>query len=193
MVNARLIVLVPPEVKPRQVVTPSVPDKIPEVKPEPEETVPEVVIREPRLDLDEIRRTREREASETLLKLLAQASFLEALQDEADDLARSDAADDEAIIAQTYRFGIYKLVVANWSRPPSARNNMEAKLLVELLPTGDVVSVTILEPSGNGAFDRSAEAAVRKARRFDVPVESRLFERYFRRFTLLFRPGDLLR
>ena len=112
---------------------------------------------------------------------------------EADDLARSDATDDEAIIAQTYRFGIYKLVVANWSRPPSARNNMEAKLLVELLPTGDVVSVTVLEPSGNGAFDRSAEAAVRKARRFDVPVESRLFERYFRRFTLLFRPGDLLR
>ena len=70
---------------------------------------------------------------------------------------------------------------------------MQAKLLVELVPIGDVVTVTLLEGSGNGAFDRSAEAAVRKARRFDVPKESEIFERYFRRFTLLFRPEDLLR
>ena len=70
---------------------------------------------------------------------------------------------------------------------------MEAKLQVELVPTGDVVAVTLLESSGSGAFDRAAEAAVRKARRFDVPMESAIFERYFRRFTLLFRPEDLLR
>ena len=54
-------------------------------------------------------------------------------------------------------------------------------------------NVTLLEGSGNGAFDRSAEAAVHKARRFEVPAESDIFERYFRRFTLLFRPEDLLR
>jgi colicin import membrane protein len=56
-----------------------------------------------------------------------------------------------------------------------------------------VVGVTVLESSGDAAFDRSAEAAVRKARRFEVPKESAMFERYFRRFTLLFRPEDLLR
>ena len=38
-----------------------------------------------------------------------------------------------------------------------------------------------------------AKAAVKKARRFDVPEDSALFERYFRRFTLLFKPEDLLR
>jgi colicin import membrane protein len=70
---------------------------------------------------------------------------------------------------------------------------MEATLMVELVPTGDVVNVSIVRSSGDAAFDRSAETAVRTARRFQVPPDSALFERYFRRFTLLFRPEDLLR
>ena len=51
----------------------------------------------------------------------------------------------------------------------------------------------ILESSGNAAFDRSAENAVRKVTRFDVPRDNRLFEKHFRSFTLLFKPEDLLR
>ncbi len=193
MVNARLIVL-KPKVKPRAVrVAAPVKEKTPEVKPEPDKAKPEPVVEEKPIDLAAIRRERERAEREKLLERLAETSFLDALKDEAADLAANDVADEEAMIAQSYRFGIYKLVVANWSRPPSARNNMEAKMLVELVPTGDVVAVTLLASSGNSAFDRSAEAAVRKARRFEVPVESKLFERYFRRFTLLFRPEDLLR
>ena len=112
---------------------------------------------------------------------------------EATDLAENNAANQTEIVAQSYRYGIYQRIVSNWSRPPSARNGMQAKLQVELVPTGDVVAVMLLEGSGSDAFDRSAEAAVRKSRRFDVPVESDMFERYFRRFTLLFRPEDLLR
>lgn len=126
------------------------------------------------------------------LEALSQTAFQEALDSEASELADSDAAEAEQI-AQSYRLGIYQAVVSNWSRPPSARNRMEAELLVELVPTGDVVSVTVVESSGNAAFDRSAEAAVRKARRFEVPKEPDIFEEHFRRFTLLFRPEDLLR
>ena len=70
---------------------------------------------------------------------------------------------------------------------------MEARLQVELVPTGDVVAVMLLESSGSAVFDQSAEAAVRKARRFEVPEDSTVFEQYFRRFTLLFKPEDLLR
>jgi len=62
-----------------------------------------------------------------------------------------------------------------------------------LLPTGDVVSVTITASSGNAAFDRSAEQAVRRAGKFDVPEENAIFERYFRSFYFLFQPEDLLR
>jgi len=138
------------------------------------------------------RRRQEAEAQRRRLEALSSAAFAEALADESEALAEAeaDAADQ---VAQSYRYGIYEKVVANWSRPPSARNRMEAKLLVELVPTGDVVAVTVLDSSGSEAFDRSAEAAVRKAGRFEVPDDSSVFERYFRRFTLLFRPEDLLR
>jgi len=190
MVHAQLIVLIPPKVRPKPARQPVV-EKTPEVKTAPVKAQPEPVEKRP--DLDAIRREQERAEREKLLERLAETSFWDTLQEEADDLTASDAADEEAMIARSYQFGVYKLVVANWSRPPSARNNMEAKMLVELVPTGDVVAVTLLTSSGNEAFDRSAEAAVRKARRFEVPVESKLFERYFRRFTLLFRPEDLLR
>lgn len=143
---------------------------------------------------EQLSRTRAEDAArQRKLEAMAEASFLDALEDEALDLqAQSETADSEAV-AQSFRLGIYQAVVGNWSRPPSARNGMQAKLRVELVPTGDVVAVSLVESSGNGAFDRSAEAAVRKARRFEVPKDPDLFEQYFRRFTLLFRPEDLLR
>ena len=123
------------------------------------------------------------------LDQLASEAFVQALEQESQSLAESDEAD----AAASYRQGIYERIVANWSRPPSARNNMQARVLVELIPTGDVVSVTIVESSANRAFDQSVEAAVRKARRFDVPDDTDLFETYFRRFSVLFKPEDLLR
>ena len=148
---------------------------------------------EPRRDLEAERRQREAaqalERQQRRLAELAQNSFAQALAEEASELA----ADQDLSAAQSFRFGIYQRVVANWSRPPSARNGMQARLLVELIPTGAVVGVTVVESSGNSAFDRSAEAAVRKARAFDVPREPDLFERHFRRFSLLFKPEDLLR
>ncbi len=99
--------------------------------------------------------------------------------------------DDE--LARTYRERIYEQVRFNWSRPPSARIGMSVRLQVELIPTGEIISVFVSESSGNESFDRSAEQAVKKVRRFDVPADNGLFESHFRRFYLLFKPDDLLR
>lgn len=123
------------------------------------------------------------------LSELAQTSLDQAIADETADLQAGTAE----MIAQSYRLGIYELVRQNWSRPPSARNGMSAKLLVELIPTGEVVGVSIEESSGNAAFDRSAEQAVRQSRRFEVPEDNAIFEAHFRRFYFLFQPEDLLR
>ena len=131
----------------------------------------------------------ERQAREQRLQELANQSFADALVQEDNLLQASE--DDVAV--QSYVQGIYQLIAANWSRPPSARNGMQAVLQVSLVPTGDVVSVNVVESSGNGAFDRSAEAAINKARRFTVPEDPTLFERNFRSFRVLFRPEDLLR
>ena len=120
---------------------------------------------------------------------MADAALEQSLERESVSLLR----DEEAQIAQSYRAEIYELVRQNWSRPPSARNGMSARLLVELIPTGEVISVAVVEGSGNAAFDQAAEQAVRQARRFPVPDNNAQFERYFRRFYFLFQPEDLLR
>jgi colicin import membrane protein len=88
---------------------------------------------------------------------------------------------------------IQRTVVNYWSRPPSARNGMECELVVQLVPTGEVVSVTLLRSSGNSAFDASAINAVKKAGAFPElqKLPSGEFERKFRRFNLLFKPEDL--
>jgi len=103
--------------------------------------------------------------------------------------ARRAVTDDEKAMA--YAAQIRQDIVRNWSRPPSARNGMKALLRVSLVPTGEVVDVSVVEGSGNDAFDRSAVLAVEKAERFTVPADSRQFERNFREFEVLFRPEDL--
>lgn len=97
--------------------------------------------------------------------------------------------DDEKAMAFVSQ--IQREIIQNWSRPPSARNGMQALLRVYLVPTGEVVNVVVEQSSGNDAFDRSALLAVRKAERFVVPSQSRQFERNFREFEVLFRPEDL--
>ena len=93
--------------------------------------------------------------------------------------------DDEKAMAFVSQ--IQREIIQNWSRPPSARNGMQALLRVYLVPTGEVVNVVLEQSSGNDAFD----LAVRKAERFVVPTQSRQFERNFREFEVLFRPEDL--
>lgn len=103
--------------------------------------------------------------------------------------ARQAVTNDEKAMAYVQQ--IKRVIIQNWSRPPSARNGMQATLKVHLVPDGEVVNVTVVKSSGNDAFDRSAILAVQKAQRFDVPSDPRLFERYFREFEVLFRPEDL--
>ena len=191
IVNARLIVLEPPKPRatrrlpaPQPAAAPPAPTQA-APKPAPPKVDPAEREREKR----DAERAREEAARRERLEKLAETAFKDALDREGIELA-SNAQTDAAL---SYIGGIYEAVVRNWSRPPSARNDMEAELLVELIPTGEVVSVTLVSSSGNTAFDRSAEAAVRKARRFQVPEDIGLFESRFRQFTLLFKPEDLLR
>ncbi|MGD2007630.1 MAG: TonB family protein [Cellvibrionales bacterium] len=123
------------------------------------------------------------------------------------DVARETLADIESLLASEQRAQpgvtaspsdtaaalIRQAVIGRWTRPPSARNGMVAVLEIALVPTGDVVGVTVLETSGNVAFDRSAMNAVDKVGRFPEvsALERAVFERDFRRFQLIFRPEDL--
>jgi len=117
------------------------------------------------------------------------------------DLARAVAEEESAAaaaatsaeMAASYAALIQQTVINYWSRPPSARNGMEALLSIQLIPTGEVVSVSVIKSSGNSAFDQSAVNAVKKAGSFPElqNLPAREFEKTFRRLSLLFRPEDL--
>jgi colicin import membrane protein len=110
---------------------------------------------------------------------------------EAEDILLEQASDEQ--VTQSYVALIARVIEENWSRPPSARNNMEAELIIQLIPTGEVVSVSVARSSGQAAFDRSAVMAVQKAERFpelqDLP--GRIFNKNFRTLRLKFKPEDL--
>ncbi|HSB94898.1 MAG TPA: cell envelope integrity protein TolA [Spongiibacteraceae bacterium] len=115
-------------------------------------------------------------------------------------LAKAMAAEEDAMAAAnsqeaitSYQAVIQRAVQNNWSRPPSARVGMKCILMVQLIPTGEVVDVQLVKSSGDDAFDRSAITAVKKAGQFPElknlkPAE---FEKNFRRLTMPFTPEDL--
>ena len=103
--------------------------------------------------------------------------------------ADAEASSPRDIVAAAIRGA----VINKWTRPPSARNGMLAVLSIQLVPTGEVVGVSILQSSGNDVFDRSAMSAVERVGRFPEVsgLDRHLFENNFRRFQLIFRPEDL--
>lgn len=118
-----------------------------------------------------------------------ESQFSDALEQE-DEFLQAEIAAEQA---QSYVALISSRIEQNWSRPPSARKGMTCELQLQLVPTGKVVNVSVVKSSGNSAFDRSAEQAVKKAEQFpelkNMPPE--VFERYFRQLRLVFNPKDL--
>ena len=58
---------------------------------------------------------------------------------------------------------------------------------ITLVPGGEVAGVQIVQSSGNAAFDRQAENAVRKAAPLPVPEDPRLFQQ-MRSLSIVFAP-----
>jgi len=116
------------------------------------------------------------------------------------EMALAMAAEDQAQqaesaeeFAMTYTDAIAAAIEDNWSRPPSARRGMEVILRLQLIPTGEVVAVSVLKSSGDEAFDRSAMNAVHRAARFPevANAPSQVFESHLRSLQLKFNPEDL--
>ena len=117
-------------------------------------------------------------------------------RDELDSLVDAEisaAGANEPSLRDVVAATIQASVINRWTRPPSARNGMVSILSIQLVPTGEVVGVSVLQSSGNTAFDRSAMTAVERTGRFPevAKLDNRTFEANFRRFQLIFKPEDL--
>lgn len=88
-----------------------------------------------------------------------------------------------------YKGLIRNQITRNWAFPASYQKGMKCKILVRLIPSGDVVSVRIIQSSGNSAFDRSVEMAVNKASPLPVPKSSTGLFDHFREVEFVFDPN----
>lgn len=155
-----------------------------------------------RLDAEQLQREQEARAEEQRRQReLAEAQRQQEVRDrerqrerEAADAAAAELASSEFEMVQSGTALIQQLVQESWSRPPSARNGMRAILQMRLLPTGELVDVSVTQSSGDPAFDRSAENAVYGAAPFRelqaLPIN--VFNENFRSLSLIFEPEDLL-
>ncbi|MDX2506371.1 MAG: cell envelope integrity protein TolA [Gammaproteobacteria bacterium] len=84
---------------------------------------------------------------------------------------------------------IAQKIERSWRQPLGAPANLQCKIDIVLLPSGNVVSVKVVESSGNLSFDRSVETAVRKASPLPVPTDSVIFKE-FEVMRLRFEPGS---
>ena len=164
-----------PTPKPQKTTAPSAPTPQTSVAPEPEPTVVETPAPQTKMDTEQLAALT-REELDTLV-----------------DAEIATAGEGEPSLRDVVAATIQAAVINRWTRPPSARNGMVSVLSIQLVPTGEVVGVSVLQSSGNTAFDRSAMTAVDRVGRFPevATLDNRTFESNFRRFQLIFKPEDL--
>lgn len=133
------------------------------------------------------RKAAEKQKAEAEAKRKAQEEAARAERERA--LQEQLAAEQNAREIDRYVAVIKQQIERNWLRPGQSGEQLSCTVQVRLIPGGDVVpgGVSIIKSSGNGAFDRSVEAAVYKAAPLPVP-SGPLFES-FRNLRLNFKPN----
>jgi TonB family protein len=188
VVQASLVSLTKPKPKPKPKSKPKAVEPKPEPKPAPT-PAPQIEAPPPEPVGEQPESSPEVSQEERLAEL--QRELMAGFEDLPD--ADEQQPNEEVNEVQQVAGLMQARITQNWRRPPSARNGMEVLLIISLVPTGEVVGISLSSSSGSTAFDRSAIAAVERVARFpEVTVLSISdFERYFRRFPLRFKPEDL--
>ena len=142
-----------------------------------------------RLEAENQRRIEQEKQRQARELAQREAEFTEALEREQ---ALLNAQENEKV-ANSYMQLIQQQLSENWSRPPNARTGMQVLIELRLVPTGRIVGVTVIESSGDRAFDQAAQQAAFKAEQFKEiqGMDSAIFEKYFRQLKVVFSPEDL--
>ena len=106
----------------------------------------------------------------------ARAAFESALARDEEELARAQTRLRDKLLPE-YTLAIRAAVGRNWVRPPVTPAHLACIVRVSQAPSGDVVTVQIVESSGNRAFDSSVGKAVWKSSPLPLPKDVSLFRR----------------
>ncbi|MFO7602225.1 MAG: cell envelope integrity protein TolA [Gammaproteobacteria bacterium] len=132
---------------------------------------------EEQLKQAQAQRAREEKALQQLDKERKEEELKRKLAEEQQQAAAQNQARQSTI--ERYKSLIRDEVKKHWQPPPGVSAGMVCELRVRLLPSGEVIRVELLKSSGNSAYDRSVEAAVRQASPLPVPrVETGLFDEF---------------
>ena len=182
---------------------PSVAKKKPVIKKEikkkviAKKVIKESLLAEKKRVMDELKKEQEEYQKDQVKQreLEMEKALNEELLAEKAQLAK-DVAEAHGMIIQgkigEYEALIKQAIDSEWIKPDGVAQGDFCRFLAKFAPGGEVISLQLLESSGNDALERSARAAVSKASPLPVPEDERLFNE-FRVIKLVFNPEGLSR
>ncbi|MDR3393295.1 MAG: cell envelope integrity protein TolA [Sulfuriferula sp.] len=101
----------------------------------------------------------------------------------------SKQADEQSRMKAEYQDRIKAKIRSKIILPDGLQGNPQARFEVSVLPTGDVMQVKLLHPSGQPAYDNAVERAILKASPLPMPPDPALVGE-FRDLDLKFSPNE---
>ncbi|NOX43481.1 MAG: cell envelope integrity protein TolA [Gammaproteobacteria bacterium] len=127
---------------------------------------------------------------------LAEADFQRVLDEEykkdkaaAESKKKQDAARDVRVATEIEKFIalIHQDVTSSWILPVNFKSGSKCTVRVKIIPGGEVADVKVSKCSGGTLFERSVDAAVRRASPLPVPRDPDVFDK-MRDIDFLFNP-----
>ena len=139
-----------------------------------------------------IKKLKEKKPENQSIEISRPSSILQEIQQLQDTLVRDNTDKDKDLLQtdiEKYSYMIKRQVKENWKRPNNHNINLKPEIQLNLVPTGEILSATIIKGSGNRAFDESAMSAILKVKSFEgLTMQMKLFDQHFRKFILIFTP-----
>jgi colicin import membrane protein len=105
----------------------------------------------------------------------------------AEEISEVEKADSLATAVNEYAGLIKRRVEQVWRIPQGIPSHLGCLVKIELLPSGEVQNIKMVESSGNAIFDNSAITAVKKASPLPLPADPEAAVK-FRNFNFRFSP-----
>ena len=138
------------------------------------------------------KKIKEKKPENQSIEISRPSSILQEIQQLQDTMVRDNTDKDKDLLQmdiEKYSYMIKRQVKENWKRPKNLNINLKTEIQLNLVPTGEILSATIIKGSGNRAFDESAMSAILKVKSFEgLTMQMKLFDQHFRKFILIFTP-----
>ena len=149
-------------------------------------------IRKNPIKLSEVNQKKEKKVEKQDIEISNSASILEEIQ-QLEETRLVDVKEiDKNLIrmdVEKYSYLIQRQVRENWKRPKNINKSLKTEIQINLVPTGEILSASVIKSSGNKSFDESAMSAILKVKSFEgLTMQMQLFDQHFRKFTLVFTP-----